>query len=166
MEHKLQEKEEACAALQHQLDIERFGLTRFSNDNLMISFYSGFTSYITFITFFNCIKPVATNMKSAYYVSSETISLAERKRNMLFIDELFMFLCRLKVGLLEQDLSVRFNCSVSTVSRKIVTWANFLYFALGSIPIWLPRDIIQELMPECFKSLYPRTRVVIDCTEL
>ena len=166
LEHKLQEKEEAFAALQRQLDIERFGLTRFSNDNSMILFYTGFTSYITFITFFNCIKPVATNMQSAYYVSSETISLAGRKRNMLLIDELFMFLCRLKVGLLEQDLSVRFNCSVSTVSRKIVTWANFLYFALGSIPIWLPRDIIQELMPECFKSLYPRTRVVIDCTEL
>ena len=70
LEHKLQEKEEACAALQRQLDIERFGLTRFSNDNSMISFYTGFTSYITFFTFFNCIKPVATNMQSAYYIKS------------------------------------------------------------------------------------------------
>ena len=66
---------------------------------------------------------------------------------MLLIDELFMLLCRLKIGLLEQDLSVRFNCSVSTVSRKIVTLANFLYFALVSLPVWLPRDMIQELMP-------------------
>ena len=85
---------------------------------------------------------------------------------MLLIDELFMFLCRLKAGLLEQDLSVRFNCSISTVSRKIVTWANFLYFVLGSIPIWLPRETIRELMPECFETLYPRTRVIIDCTEI
>lgn len=166
LEQKLLEKEEDCASLKRQLDIERFGIQRFSNDNSMISFYTGFTSYITFTTFFNCIKPATANMQSAYYVSSDAITLAGRKRNMLLIDELFMFLCRLKVGLLEQDLSVRFNCSVSTVSRKIVTWANFLYFALGSIPIWLPRDTIQELMPECFKTMYPRTRVIIDCTEL
>ena len=105
-------------------------------------------------------------MQSAYYAGSETRSLAGRKRNMLLIDELFLFLCRLRAGLLEQDLSVRFNFSVSTISRKIVTWANFLYFALGSIPIWLPRQTIQELMSECFKTLYPRTRVIIICTEL
>ena len=131
-----------------------------------MSFYTGFSSYITFVAFFNCVKPAASNMQSAYYASSETVSLAGRKRNMLLNDELFMFLCRLKAGLLEQDMSVRFSCSVSTISRKIVTWVNFLYFVLGSIPIWLPRETIQELMPECFKSLYPRTRVIIDCTEL
>ena len=65
----------------------------------------------------------------------------------------------------EQDLSIRFNCSVPTVSRKIVTWANFLYFVLGTIPIWLTKTQIQDLMPECFKSTYPNTRVIIDCTE-
>ena len=166
LEERLQQKEKECAKLKRQLEIERFGIERFSSDNSLISFYTGFTSYLTFIAFFNCIKPAAMNMQSAYYVSSETVSLAGRKRNMQLIDELFMFLCRLRAGLLEQDLSVRFNCSVQTISRKIVTWANFLYFALGSIPIWLPRQTIQELMPECFKNLYPRTRVIIDCTEL
>ena len=105
-------------------------------------------------------------MQSAYYVGSETISLAGRKRTMLLIDEFFMFLCRLHMGLLEQDLSIRFNCSVPTVSRKIVTWANFLYFVLGSIPIWLTKQQIDELMPECFKATYPKTRVIIDCTEI
>ena len=70
-------------------------------------------------------------MQSAYYTTSEIVSLAGRKRNMLLIDELFMFLCRLKAGLLEQDLSVRFNCSVSTISRKIVTWAKFFVFCVG-----------------------------------
>lgn len=163
---KLKEKEEECEMLKQQLEIERFGIQRFSSDNALISFYTGFSSYITFSAFFYCIKPAATNMQSAYYACSETVSLAGRKRNMLLIDELFMFLCRLKAGLLEQDLSVRFNCSISTVSRKIVTWANFLYFVLGSIPIWLPRETIRELMPECFKTLYPRTRVIIDCTEI
>ena len=166
LEEKLKEKEEECDRYRQQLEIERFGIHRFSTDNSLVSFYTGFPSYLMFVTFFNCVKPAASNMQSAYYATSEIVSLAGRKRNMLLIDELFMFLCRLKAGLLEQDLSVRFNCSFSTISRKIVTWANFLYFVLGSIPIWLPRETIQQLMPGCFKALYPRTRVVIDCTEL
>ena len=67
---------------------------------------------------------------------------------------------------MEQDLSVRFNCSLSTISRKIITWVNFLYMVLGRIPLWLYRKVVDDCMPECFKTLYPRTRVVIDCTEI
>ena len=64
----------------------------------------------------------------------------------------------------KQDLAVRFNCSVATVSRKIVTWANFLYFTLGRIPIWLSKEIVDKYMPDCFRELYPSIRVIIDCT--
>ena len=166
LKQELQTQKEENVQLKNRLKIERFGLTRFSNDDNLILFYTGFSSYLMFMAFFNNIKPTAQNMQSAYYKSSDTFNLSGRKRGMLLIDELFMFLCRLKAGLLEQDLSVRFNCSVSTISRKIITWTNFLYFVLGSIPIWLPRETIQKLMPESFKNLYPRTRVVIDCTEL
>ena len=163
---EIQASKSECESLQQQLNLERFGVTRFSNDNNLINFYTGFPTYKLFLAFYECIEPSASNMQSAYYKASETISLAGRKRCMLLIDELFMFLCRLRVGLLEQDLSIRFNCSVSTVSRKIVTWSNFLYFALSTIPIWLPKSTIRELMPECFKQLYPNTRVIIDCTEI
>ena len=61
---------------------------------------------------------------------------------------------------------MRFICSLPSVSREIVTWGNFLYAVLGTIPIWLPRKEIDELMPDCFKELYPNTRVIIDCTEI
>lgn len=166
LQELLKLKTEECEKLKKQLEIERFGINRFSNDNSIINFYTGFNTYMSFITFFNCIKPAAQNMQSAYYKSSETINLTGRKRSMLLIDELFMFLCRLRAGLLEQDLSVRFNCSKATISRKIITWANFLYIVLGSIPLWLPKCEIQRLMPEEFKSLYPKTRIVIDCTEI
>ena len=173
-EHNLQEKEEARAAIERQLDIERFGLQRFSNDNSMISFYTGFTSFITPITFFNFITSVATNMQSSYDVSSETI----RKRNMLLIDELFMLLRRLKVRLLDQDLNVRFNCSVSTVSRKIVTgsisfillWGPFRYGCL----VAQYRNYCQNvsgLMLWCLtvslflSHWYPGSGVVLDCID-
>ena len=68
--------------------------------------------------------------------------------------------------LLTQDLAVRFNCSLATVSRKIVTWAKFLHFTLGRIPIWLSRETVDKYMPDCFKELYPNTRIIIDCTDI
>ncbi|CAG2223584.1 unnamed protein product [Mytilus edulis] len=73
---------------------------------------------------------------------------------------------RLRCGFLTEDLSVRFNIHASTVSRKIITWTNYLYFILGGINIWPSRSKIMEHMPQDFKLLYPNTRVIIDCTEI
>ena len=141
-------------------------MARFTHDKTLIAFYTGFATYSIFLSFYECIEPTARNMQSMHYQASDTISLSGRKRCMLLIDELFLFLCRLRAGLLEQDLAVRFNCSLPTISRKIVTWANFLYFSLGRIPIWLSKETIKRYMPDCFKEVYPNTRVIIDCTEI
>lgn len=72
----------------------------------------------------------------------------------------------MKLGLFGLDLAQRFGLHVSSVSRKIPTWANFLYFFLGNQPIWPTRECINKLMPDSFKELYPLTRVIIDCTEI
>ena len=77
-----------------------------------------------------------------------------------------MFLCRIRLGLGEQDLSIRFNVSVSTASRKNIAWANILYLVLGHTPIWLSKDTIANLRPQTFKELYPHTRVILVCTEI
>ncbi|CAC5376444.1 unnamed protein product [Mytilus coruscus] len=98
--------------------------------------------------------------------SSEEPSNRGRPKSMGPIDELFMFLCRLKCGFLTEDLSVRFNIHASTVSRKIITWTNYLYFVLGSINIWPSRGKVMEHMPQDFQLLYPNTCVIIDCTEI
>jgi hypothetical protein len=150
-----------------KLSIERFGVDRFGSDDQLFRFYTGFASIESFKVFFDYVKPAADNMQSVHYQGVEKInSLAGRLSCMKLIDELFLFLCRLRLGLHEVDLADRFNCSLSTVSRKIITWANFLYFVLGSWNIWLSKDIIQEKMPQSFKKKYASTRVIIDCTEI
>ena len=53
-----------------------------------------------------------------------------------------------------------------TVSRKVFTWANYLYFFLGVQPIWPSREVVLKYKPQVFKDLYPSTRVIIDCTEI
>jgi len=81
-------------------------------------------------------------------------------------DQFFMCLCKYKQGLFERDLAVHFNVSLSTVSRIIITWTNFLYFVLGQLPIWPSKAQIQKTMPTCFQECFNNVRVIIDCTEM
>ncbi|KAI4903067.1 hypothetical protein NFI96_026326, partial [Prochilodus magdalenae] len=81
------------------------------------------------------------------------------------IDEMFLILIYLSVGLKQRDLGHRFFIHRTTVSRIIITWANFLYTLLGSVCIWMPPEVIKAHLPKEF-SRYPDTQVVIDCTEL
>ncbi|KAJ8356868.1 hypothetical protein SKAU_G00196620 [Synaphobranchus kaupii] len=81
------------------------------------------------------------------------------------VDELFLFLTYLTFGLKLKDLGHRFNVHPSTVSRIIITWANFLYSLVGSISIWLSEQEVKDNLPKDFES-YPDTHIVIDCTEL
>lgn len=81
-------------------------------------------------------------------------------------DQLFLFLCKIKLGLFEQDLAERFQISISTVSRTLVTWTNYLYFLLGSLPIWPSREQVNKTMPRSFQDAFPTVRVIIDCTEI
>ena len=80
-------------------------------------------------------------------------------------DELFMTLVWLKNAFPLYHLSWLFKIPISTVSRHLISWVNFLYFKLGSIPIWPSKEEILETMPTSFKKTYPNTRCITDCTE-
>ena len=42
----------------------------------------------------------------------------------------------------------------------------FLHTQLRSLPIWATRDTVNDTMPKCFRNVYPKTRVILDCTEI
>ena len=81
-------------------------------------------------------------------------------------NQLFLYLSWLKGGFSLNHVSWLFKIPKSTVSRYIITWSNFMYFSLGSIPIWPSRKVVNDTMPQSFKDTYPTTRCIIDCTEL
>lgn len=81
------------------------------------------------------------------------------------IDEFFLFMVHLSIGLTKRDLGHRFNIHQSTASQIITKWANFLYTILGSVRVWMSEDAVKAQMPKEFKD-YPDTQVVIDCIEL
>ena len=85
---------------------------------------------------------------------------------MTAVIQLFMFLVWLRQGFSESHISWLFGVPKSTVSRYLITWSNYLYFCLRSIPIWPNKEQVIVTMPECFRDTYPTTQCIIDCTEL
>ena len=81
-------------------------------------------------------------------------------------EQIFLVLCRLRLGLLEQDLAYRFNISDSTVSRIWAFWIEFMSSYLSQLPIWPSREIVSKYMPVSFIQEYPTTRVILDCTKI
>ena len=110
------------------------------------------------------VRPTAENMTYCYATGAE--ENRRGSRSMLIIDEMFIILVRIKLGLFIQDLAFRFQLHMSTVSGNLTAWVNYLYFLLGTQPIWPPREEINVCMPDQFKQLYPSTQVILDCTKL
>lgn len=73
------------------------------------------------------------------------------------LEEFFLILIRLCLGLFEQDLAYRFGISQATVSHIMITWMNFMYMQFKQIPLWPPRELILSNMPTLFKEKYPTT---------
>lgn len=153
-----------------KLESERFFLARFSNDPQSIRFYTGFKDYETLQAVYNTLAPTASFMVRWSQVQRNTIKELQgdvfQAEALTLFDQFFLFLCRIRQGFHEFDLAQRFHVSQSTVSHVLVSWTNYLYFMLGALPIWPPRSIIAKNMPEAFKISFPKTRVILDTTEI
>ena len=162
--------EELEAMVDQQRRPERHFLERFSSNPDKIRFYTGFPSYSLLMAFFNFVLPHAVNMITWNQVQRNNRGEASTMRtgfqcSLPMIDQFFLFMNKLKLGSFDVDLGDKFGVSASTVSRITTTWANFLYVILGSIPLWPSRKLVDDNMPQIFEQ-YPKTRVILDCTEL
>lgn len=151
--------------------LQRFCLERFAASDDDIRFYTRFATYNHLMAFWRLIEPASHNMvrltraRAASTKSEDGASDSASCQSLQPIDEFFLFMVHLSVGLAERDLGHRFNIHQSSVSQIITTWANFLYTILGSVRIWMSKEEVQAQMPKEFQD-YPDTQVVIDCTEL
>ena len=71
-----------------------------------------------------------------------------------------------KALFVRKDLAYRFGVCIATVSKVLEFFSSFLSKLLCQIPIWMNRERNNATMPESFKLLYPKVRVVLDCTEM
>ena len=81
-------------------------------------------------------------------------------------DEFLLTTMKLRLGLFNKDIAMRFGISVSTVSKMFMTWINLMYIRLGPLKIFPQRNVIMKNMTPEFKRQYPYVMLIIDCTEL
>lgn len=130
------------------------------SDNEKCMFYTGIPNKETFFLLFDEFADAVENTSR-----SGDGHKKGRPRSLRLVDEFFMVLLRLRLGLLLEDLSYRFKVSKSTCSLIINGWISYLSVKLISLTPWLSKSCIKQTMPEKFRKRYPNCRVIIDCTE-
>lgn len=158
----------------------QFGIARFKESDSDINFYTGFPNFQTLLACYNFLNP-GENGSNIVYVNSakEDLEFSSSinadgflgnkpgpRRKLSTLDEFFLVLARMRLGLFELDLAHRFRIHVSTVNRICISWINFLYLKFGFLNIWPNREAIDKAMPQSFRDKYPKTRIIIDGTEI
>ncbi|XP_076139561.1 uncharacterized protein LOC143122668 [Alosa pseudoharengus] len=151
--------------------MQQFQLSRFCVSDADFRYYTRFPSERIFRKFWQAIEPSASVLvywSKAQKMGLEAAAQAEPspQRKLPLIDEFFLYCLRTAVGLKEKVLADMFGVSLSTVSRVVITWTNYLYQMLGSLPIWLTREEVRRRLPPKFQQFCPDVRVILDCTEL
>ena len=150
----------------------KFYIDRFKQNTTPLKFYTGFESFDTFKAVLDYLNPAAnslvywgSNTNIEKIVSTDFVKRGS-KRIMTVEEEFFLTLVRLRCALPTEDLNVPINLSSSSISRILITWIDFLHPQLGMLLIWASKETVVKTMPYCFKSKYPTTRIILDCTEL
>ncbi|XP_065900149.1 uncharacterized protein [Dysidea avara] len=151
------------------MSITPFRIEQIQDNNKLINFYTGFSTFLELSTcyhFLGAAKAVLSYDPSRVIEDAATSCGKGHGHILSPINEFFLTLCRLRQGFPEQDLAVRFQISQPSVSRILVTLINFLYVKFKEVPIWPCRKLVDEYMPACFHTMYPKTRCIIDATEI
>lgn len=168
LQQEMKEKENCIKILETQ--IRMGGNWRFEaiqDDDEKTLFYTGFRSYKDFEGFFKSLEYAANALK--YWSRRNTafsVKQSTRQRSLGPMDEFFLTMVRLRLGLKIKDIAYRFGLSSTTVQDIFATWVHFLYCHLNEIDWWLPRDALRRLLPPSFKEAFPKTTCIIDATEL
>lgn len=154
--------------LNYELENKSFDISRFKDSDKDIEFYTGLPHWDALMLVFNMLYSKAQNLNYGSYTKKEVHSGKKlgRPRSISKFDEFVLTLIRLRLGLLQRDLSHRFNSSEATVSRVFQTWVRFMRVELEPL-IRLPsKEMLHQFMPNIFKELYPKTVLIIDAVEI
>ena len=135
---RLKRKVESLTQLYHEtceaLDKSRFRFESLKACAVDVEFYTGLPDEQTLLVFFDeLLKTDAQRMRQWRGKESKNIypdHKVGRKCKLPLLEQLFLVLVRLRVGLPVHDLAKRFDLSKSTVSRLTVTWVNLMYLCL------------------------------------
>ena len=126
-----------------------FDFNIIKGDDEKTMFYTDLKSWAVFVHLHMFLSPHVTPLAS---LSSE--------------NEFFLVLVRLRLGLLQEDLSDRFQVSSSTIVRILKKWLCVMYTKLKFLIKWPSREVCRKNLPPSFRHLYPNCICIIDCSEI
>ena len=110
------------------------------------------------------------NVLSRSEIDPEKLSYAASKSGQsrkLSLETVFLLvLMKLRLDLLQIDLTFRFDVSPGKVAQTFNTWIQLLSKQLGVLIIWSSKSQARKTLAQCFNKLYPKVRTIIDCTEI
>ena len=141
-----------------------FRIEDIQQDDKLVRFYTGFISFMVFLTFFEFLGPVVEHLN--YWGSEEGIHQRHCTRKLDTKNQLFLTLIKLKLNLKLKDLAFQFGLSASQTSWYLTTWICFLYYHLKEID-WMPTvDQVLGTLPSTFQDKFPTTYAITDGSEI
>lgn len=157
LEAELRNTQEEVRQLLVDSEAKRFCVENIAKDDKLFTFFIQDFHTVNFRYVLNILvnRCLVSDTKGQVTIDSKDKSLGREDllEKLSPENEFLLVLTRLKVGLLEQDLAVRFQLDQSTVSRIITTWISFMY-----------------CMPDLRSSIYGHlinsvTRICLDMSE-
>lgn len=134
----------------------RFDIKRLMFDPQAVSYYTGFETYSKFQLALESLGSAAYQLQ---YRWSQCVGVSVE-------NQFFMTLMKLRCNKPNFEIARLFDVSEFSVSNIFVTWVNFMYHQWKEIKIWPSKENVHYYMSDAFKTEFPATRVIVDCTEV
>jgi len=151
LEQQLKKQNNEIASLQEQLHAAKqsFGWKTINNSNELAKFYTGIT-----LPVFEWLCSLVDGVVKTCYSSLSSM------------DHVLLVFMKLRLSLMNVDLSQRFCIPVSTVSKIYRRWLPVLASYMRNLTIWPSREAIRKNLPEMFKGAFRDCVCIIDCSEI
>ena len=159
IEQKIKQLEKAAASVE-TFSTQVLNIDTIQRQPKQVQFWTGFPNFETFLQM-TYWRGGATDMTLNFNPNKK--SGPERKLTLL--NEFFLTLVRLKVGLLTEDLAHRYNISTSSVSSFVTSWVTLMFTDLKLI-CSLPSNNVTSYHQSTAMKTFNDVRVILDCTEL
>ena len=136
--------------LQSKLERQHFGASSIKDNDSKTCFYTGLATYQLFLSLFLHLKD---RFKS-------TVT-----RHQL-IDEFFVTLVKLHLGVPHKDLAYRLDVSEKSIGYIFRRWIDVMSVELQFLIVWPEKEALVRNMPKTFKKHIIKTRCIIDCFEI
>ena len=176
LKHRIVELERQLQISKNTKKHHRIGYDQILKNDKKIKYYTGLPSREVFNLLYDYVHPKVEKM--AYWRGTKHVIGSKRirkfikspkkfgpSRKLSIKDELLMVLMKLRLGLMNEDLSDRFGTTTSVVSSIFNTWIKVLAKCLRGMIHYPDKISARENLPDCFKNSYPNLRCTIDCTE-